>query len=214
VNLNQYQSSDWGDDVGSAWERERRHTLFFRVAIHAVYMCVYGGCHHARAMSSTYPNPEPHAVCRGYLDNMCQAIAKGVRVTTYFAWSFLDNFEVCVCVTTCVIYVTLIECTLDRRLHQHCAPLAEFDPIPPTILCPQHATRTHARVCVLPQWREGYSERFGINRVDFSSPQRTRTTKDSGFYLSKHFFSVSRPGMSPEAAAAAQRKKPAAMAAN
>jgi hypothetical protein len=31
--------------------------------------------------------------CRGYLDNLCKAVSEGVKVTTYFAWSFMDNFE-------------------------------------------------------------------------------------------------------------------------
>lgn len=30
----------------------------------------------------------------GYLDNVCKAINEGINVVTYFAWSFMDNFEV------------------------------------------------------------------------------------------------------------------------
>eukprot|EP00882_Tetradesmus_deserticola_P021744 GHRQ01023541.1.p1 GENE.GHRQ01023541.1~~GHRQ01023541.1.p1 ORF type:complete len:292 (+),score=51.76 GHRQ01023541.1:234-1109(+) len=71
---------------------------------------------------------------RGYLNNLCKAISEGVKVDTYFAWSFMDNFE----------------------------------------------------------WREGYSQRFGINYVDFASPNLTRTSKDSAKFLSKHFFNVGR----------------------
>ena len=29
----------------------------------------------------------------GYLDSMCAALAAGVRVTRYYAWSLMDNFE-------------------------------------------------------------------------------------------------------------------------
>jgi len=37
----------------------------------------------------------PDVCCRDYLDEMCKAMTKdGVKVTTYYAWSLLDNFEV------------------------------------------------------------------------------------------------------------------------
>lgn len=33
------------------------------------------------------------AAVRGYLEYLCKAISEGVAVKTYFAWSFMDNFE-------------------------------------------------------------------------------------------------------------------------
>lgn len=38
------------------------------------------------------------------------------------------------------------------------------------------------------EWLRGYSERFGITHVDFDSQERS--VKDSGRYLSRHFFTV------------------------
>jgi beta-glucosidase len=73
-----------------------------------------------------------HLLRRGYLDYLCQAVAEGINVQAYFAWSILDNFE----------------------------------------------------------WQEGYRERFGLVHVAFGSSQLTRTIKDSGHYLARHFFSV------------------------
>lgn len=68
-----------------------------------------------------------------HLDYAARAMAEGgVKLTNYFAWSFMDNFE----------------------------------------------------------WRKGYTERFGIVAVDFNDPNRRRAVKDSGRWLSEHFFKV------------------------
>jgi beta-glucosidase/6-phospho-beta-glucosidase/beta-galactosidase len=40
------------------------------------------------------------------------------------------------------------------------------------------------------QWREGYTQRFGITHVAFNTPDLKRTVKDSGRFLSKNFFTV------------------------
>jgi hypothetical protein len=41
-----------------------------------------------------------------------------------------------------------------------------------------------------PQWRKGYTERFGFVGVDFRDPRLPRAVKDSGRWLSAHFFKV------------------------
>ena len=38
------------------------------------------------------------------------------------------------------------------------------------------------------QWIHGYRERFGFTHVDFNT--QARTVKDSGRYLSQHFFKM------------------------
>jgi hypothetical protein len=85
----------------------------------------------------TLPLPLPlhcfgRLLCRGYLQYLCDALAEGIKVQAYFAWSILDNFE----------------------------------------------------------WLEGYTQRFGLVHVAFGTPQLTRTIKDSGHYLARHFFRV------------------------
>lgn len=42
------------------------------------------------------------------------------------------------------------------------------------------------------EWLQGYSERFGITYVDFNSPGRERTVKQSGHFLSEHFFKANK----------------------
>jgi beta-glucosidase len=42
------------------------------------------------------------------------------------------------------------------------------------------------------EWLRGYYERFGIVSVDFDDPARTRTVKNSGRWLSEHFFTKGR----------------------
>ncbi|KIZ00775.1 hypothetical protein MNEG_7183 [Monoraphidium neglectum] len=69
-----------------------------------------------------------------YLNQLCRSRKDGARISTYYAWSFMDNFE----------------------------------------------------------WLQGYTERFGITHVDFASPGLERTVKDSGYYLSDHFFKSNR----------------------
>jgi hypothetical protein len=71
---------------------------------------------------------------RDYLNQLCRSRKDGARISTYYAWSFMDNFE----------------------------------------------------------WLQGYTERFGITHVDFASPGLERTVKDSGYYLSDHFFKSNR----------------------
>ncbi|KAJ3035728.1 hypothetical protein HDV00_003440 [Rhizophlyctis rosea] len=44
------------------------------------------------------------------------------------------------------------------------------------------------------EWRDGYSIRFGIVRVDYSSSSLTRTLKDSGRYLAQYFGGVAPAG--------------------
>jgi beta-glucosidase/6-phospho-beta-glucosidase/beta-galactosidase len=42
------------------------------------------------------------------------------------------------------------------------------------------------------EWREGYSQRFGITHVAFGTPDLKRTVKESGRFLSRNFFKVGR----------------------
>ncbi|GBF87897.1 glycoside hydrolase family 1 [Raphidocelis subcapitata] len=53
------------------------------------------------------------------------------------------------------------------------------------------------------EWLQGYSERFGVVHVDFKSGSLKRAVKDSGRFLSKHFFSV---GAADAPADGAQKK--------
>jgi beta-glucosidase len=43
------------------------------------------------------------------------------------------------------------------------------------------------------EWRKAYTEAFGVVHVDFKRGTLTRTVKDSGRWLSEHFFKVSAP---------------------
>jgi beta-glucosidase len=74
---------------------------------------------------------DPHRIefFTGYLTEVAKAVQDGVIIKSYFAWTFLDNWE----------------------------------------------------------WAAGYTDRFGITYVDFDSPQKTRHTKRSAFFL-KAFF--------------------------
>lgn len=54
---------------------------------------------HTCARARTPPPPphthmDPHTPRRTYIANVCRAKAEGAHVSTYFAWSFMDNFEV------------------------------------------------------------------------------------------------------------------------
>lgn len=44
-----------------------------------------------------------------YIDAVCQAVQEGCNVTTYLAWSALDNFEVC-CVLCCICAFVCLLC--------------------------------------------------------------------------------------------------------
>lgn len=71
---------------------------------------------------------------KGYITESCKAVADGVRLTNFFAWSFTDNWE----------------------------------------------------------WKEGFSTRFGLVRVDFDKPGLPRHVKQSGKWLSQNVFSKSK----------------------
>ena len=114
------------------------------------------------------------------MNALCKAKRAGARVTRYYAWSFMDNFEVCVCV--CLggggrpRYLLLLgpSTALAQmyRTDNRCTHLAA--PLPP--------------LPTNPQWLQGYTERFGITHVDFAT--QARTVKASGRYLSQHFFKM------------------------
>lgn len=51
---------------------------------------------------------------RSYLDNMCKAKSQdGVKVTHYFAWSLLDNWE-CECNICCHAIIIAISIIISR----------------------------------------------------------------------------------------------------
>lgn len=81
----------------------------------------------------------------------------------------------------------MLKCALTAAAAAPCPPLArqqkagcQAHPCRPLFLSPPPP--------LAPQWLQGYSERFGITHVDFAT--QVRTVKDSGRYLSEHFFTA------------------------
>lgn len=109
-----------------------------------------------------------------YLKALCKSKAEGARVTHYYAWSFMDNFEWCGQrgrpILMCCAVVLLPSCQCE----------AANKPVPN----PTKPNQQHRR-------RQGYTERFGVVAVDFNNGTLARTVKDSGRFLSEHFFKES-----------------------
>ena len=123
------------------------------------------------------------AFYRDYIDELCAAVQEGANVSTYFAWSALDNFEVRRPADRFAVFFFL---RIGLQAPRQSAALGEKNapPRPPLHSLPhttQHPT---------PQWRRGYTERVGIVAVDFAGGTLARRVKDSGRWLSEHFFRV------------------------
>jgi hypothetical protein len=131
-----------------------------------------------------------------YLKALCKSKAEGARVTHYYAWSFMDNFEWCgrprgrrgwgVCVCGAA---SLHRCRLSCALLCFC-PSCQCEAANNPITKPT-PTKPHTTLPNQHRRRQGYTERFGVVAVDFNNGTLARTVKDSGRFLSEHFFKES-----------------------